>query len=92
MLCLILEDRVETGMSPQASKLDDDESQKHVVWKELGMIHLKMITKTGVIIICLQVFEGLVYEREIYLEHECKLQTDIFQVHIKKKNKTLFVT
>lgn len=54
------------------------------------MFHLKMITKTGVII-CLQIFEGLVYEREVYLEHECKLQKDIFQVHIKKKT-TLFVT
>ena len=36
-------------------------------------------------IICLQMSEGLVYEREIYLEHEFKLQKDILQVHILKK-------
>ena len=38
-------------------------------------------------IICLQMSEGLVYEREIYLEHEFKLQKDILQVHILKKPK-----
>lgn len=36
-------------------------------------------------ILCLQISEGLVYEREIYLEHEYKLQKDILQVHIFKK-------
>lgn len=45
----------------------------------------KQTTKTGAIMsIFRYVFVGLAYERGIYLEHECKLQKDSFQVSIKK--------
>lgn len=48
------------------------------------MFHLRKIAKTEPLSV-FRCLKELVYEREIYLEHEFKLQKDILQVHILKK-------
>lgn len=47
-------------MERLANKQDDDESEKHVIWRELGVLHLEKTTKMVAIYLFFQIFNALV--------------------------------